>query len=65
MSRQKLVLVVDDDPNMLRGMKRLLKEHGYDSVLFPSADAFQKHGDFEKALCVISRSEERRVGKEC
>jgi FixJ family two-component response regulator len=47
------VLVVDDDPNMLRGMKRLLKEHGYDSVLFPSADAFQKHGDFEGAVCVV------------
>ena len=53
MSKQKLVFVVDDDPNMLRGMKRLLKEHGYDSVLFPSADAFQKHGDFEGAVCVV------------
>ncbi len=47
MSRQKLVFVVDDDTNMLRGVKRLLKEYGYDSVLFASADAFQKHGDFE------------------
>lgn len=53
MSKQRLVFVVDDDPNMLRGMKRLLKEHGYDSLLFPSADAFQRHGHFEQAVCVV------------
>ena len=51
--KRKLVFVVDDDPGMLRGAKRLLREHGYDSVLFPSADAFQKHGDFEQAICVV------------
>ena len=51
--KQKLVFVVDDDPGMLRGVRRLLREHGYDSVLFPSADAFQKHEDFEQAICVI------------
>jgi FixJ family two-component response regulator len=44
---------VDDDPGTLRGVKRLLREHGYESLLFLSAEAFQKHGDFEQALCVI------------
>jgi FixJ family two-component response regulator len=38
---------------MLRGVKRLLRQHGYDSVLFASAEAFQNQNDFEKALCVI------------
>ena len=38
---------------MLRGVKRLLRAHGYDSVLFASAEAFQNQHDFEKALCVI------------
>jgi FixJ family two-component response regulator len=38
---------------MLRGVKRLLREYGYDSVLFASAEAFQNQRDFEKALCVI------------
>jgi FixJ family two-component response regulator len=51
--KQKLVFVVDDDPGMLRGVRRLLREHGYDSLLFPSAEAFQKHDDFEQAICVI------------
>ena len=50
---RKAVFVVDDDPGTLRGLKRLLREHGYDSVLFQSAEAFQNHGDFEQALCVI------------
>jgi FixJ family two-component response regulator len=51
--KRKLVYVVDDDPSTLRGVKRLLREHGYDSVLFASADAFQRHDDFDDAICVI------------
>jgi FixJ family two-component response regulator len=50
---RKAVFVVDDDPGTLRGVKRLLREHGYDSVLFQSAEAFQNHGDFDQALCII------------
>lgn len=51
--KRNVVFVVDDDPGTLKGVKRLLREHGYDSVLFQSAEAFQKHGDFEQALCII------------
>lgn len=47
------VFVVDDDPGTLRGVKRLLREYGYDCVLFSSAEAFQNHGDFEDAICVV------------
>jgi FixJ family two-component response regulator len=50
---RKVVFVVDDDPGTLKGVKRLLREHGYDSVLFPSAKAFQNHDDLEEAFCVI------------
>jgi FixJ family two-component response regulator len=53
LASRKLVFVVDDDPGMLRGVKRLLRQHAYDSVLFASAEAFQNQNDFEKALCVI------------
>jgi FixJ family two-component response regulator len=49
----KVVLVVDDDPGTLRGLKRLLRQHGYDSVLFESAEALQNHNDVDQALCVI------------
>jgi len=30
-----------------------LREYGYESVLFPSAEALQNYGDFEEAFCVI------------
>jgi FixJ family two-component response regulator len=53
LSKRKLVYVVDDDPAMRRGVERLLREHGYESVLFGSAGDFQKHDDFEHAVCVI------------
>jgi FixJ family two-component response regulator len=47
------VFVVDDDQGMLRGVQRLLREHGYDSMAFSSADAFQKHDNFDQAICVV------------
>jgi FixJ family two-component response regulator len=50
---QKLVFVVDDDPGVLKGLKRLLREHGYDSLLFQSARAFKDHDDFAQAICVV------------
>jgi len=53
LSKQKTVFVVDDDPGMLRGVKRLLRAHGYDSVLFESAQAFQDHDNFNQAICIV------------
>ncbi|WP_029587648.1 response regulator transcription factor [Bradyrhizobium sp. URHD0069] len=53
MPNRNTVFVVDDDAGTLKGVKRLLREHGYDSVLFPSAEAFRNHDDFEQAICVI------------
>ena len=50
---RNLVIVVDDDPAILRGVKRLLRHYGYDSILFPSAETFANHSDFEKAVCII------------
>ena len=50
---RNLVLVVDDDPGMLRSAQRLLRLHGYEAILFSSAQAFKSHTDFENAVCVI------------
>ena len=47
------VLVVDDDPAMLRGVARVLRTHGYEPVLFPTAEAFKNHNDFEEAACIV------------
>ena len=50
---RNLVLVVDDDAAMLKGVKRLLRQHDYETILFSSAKAFKNHADFESAVCVI------------
>jgi FixJ family two-component response regulator len=50
---RNFVLVVDDDPGVLKGLERLLRAHSYKPVLFSSAEAFKDHTDFETAVCVI------------
>jgi FixJ family two-component response regulator len=53
LSNQGLVFVVDDDVGILKGLKRLLKQHGYDSALFDSVEAFESCDDFEGAICIV------------
>jgi FixJ family two-component response regulator len=50
---RKTVFVVDDDLSMLRGVKRLLRQHGFDSMLFESAEALRNHRDFSAACCIV------------
>jgi FixJ family two-component response regulator len=50
---RKAIFVVDDDLSVRRGMKRLLREHGYDAVLFDSAQALRDHNRFDEAFCII------------
>jgi FixJ family two-component response regulator len=50
---RKVVFVVDDDPSMLKGMRRLLKQHGYDTVPFETAKALRDYGDFGQAFCIV------------
>ena len=51
--KDRIVLVVDDDPGMLKGLQRLLWLHAYEPLLLSSAEAFKSHTDFEKVICVI------------
>ena len=53
MQENNIVLVVDDDPGMLKAVQRLLRQHAYEPILFSSAQAFRNHSDIEKAACVI------------
>ena len=53
MRNRNVVFVVDDDLGMLKGLKRLLRQHGYDSVVFSSAEEFQNHDDFDAACCLV------------
>jgi len=53
LENRNVVFVVDDDLGMLKGLKRLLRQHGYDSVVFSSAEELQNHDDFDSACCVV------------
>ena len=53
MPNRNVVFVVDDDPAMLQSVARLLRQFGYDSLLFPSAEAFANQSDFDSAVCVL------------
>src|SRR6476661_5732268 len=55
--KRNVVFVVDDDLGMLKGLERLLRHHGYDSVLFSSAEELQNHDDFDSACCVVVDSD--------
>ena len=53
MKDRNLVLVVDDDPGILKAVQRLLRQHAYVPMLFSSARAFKNYTGMEKAACVI------------
>lgn len=50
---RKPVLVVDDDPSMRKGMKRLLSEHGFNAILFASGAELLNCTEFETAICLV------------
>jgi FixJ family two-component response regulator len=50
---RKAVFVVDDDPSMLKGMRRLLRQYGFETVPFETAKALRDHGDFDQAFCIV------------
>ena len=53
MPSRRSVFVVDDDPSMRTGIRRLLRVHGFHSTLFESANALLACGDFNNAFCLI------------
>ncbi|MGY4474121.1 response regulator transcription factor [Bradyrhizobium sp. USDA 3364] len=53
MPNAKLVFVVDDNPSMLRGIGRLLREYGFASRLFETGSALLRHGGLDSAVCLV------------
>jgi CheY-like chemotaxis protein len=50
---RKLVLVVDDDPSMLKVIERTLKVHGFEAELFSCAEDFEKRANLREATCLV------------
>ena len=43
----------DDDPDIVRGLERLLKVHGFRPKLFMTAEAFFASFDTDEAMCLL------------
>ena len=50
---KSLVVVVDDDASVRRGLERLLRSAGYAVETFPSARAFLDQRDYDRADCLV------------
>ena len=47
------VIVIDDDPSVLKGLARLLKISGFDPVLFYCAESFENERDICEVCCMV------------
>ena len=53
LSTRNSIFVVDDDPSIRMGVKRLLIEHGFNAALFDSGASLLSCADFGEAFCII------------
>jgi len=51
--RQKIVAIVENDPNMLRATRDLLDAHGFATVVFASAEEFLRRGIAKRVDCLL------------
>jgi FixJ family two-component response regulator len=48
-----VIIVVDDDPSVLKSVGRLLKAHGFETRLFSSAEAYKAEAGATGVACLI------------
>jgi CheY-like chemotaxis protein len=51
--RAKIVAIVDDEPSVLKSLKRLLDVSNYSTETFGSAEAFLARGDISDVSCIV------------
>lgn len=47
------VLLVDDDPSLLRALTRALRQAGFDVEAFTSVENFIRHGELAGCCCLV------------
>jgi FixJ family two-component response regulator len=50
---RKVIFVLDDDPDMLKGIDRLLTAHDFDVIVFNSANEFLDRANFSDGICLV------------
>ena len=53
MPARKLVIVLDDEISVLKGLERLLTAYGFDTELFCSVQEFQDCAKLDQAICLV------------
>ena len=53
MGTRHLVIVVDDDPGMLRAVQRVLQIHGFETEVFSSVEGFLEGARLGDATCLV------------
>ena len=53
LTQRKVVAIVEDDPDMRKGIVRLLNVYGFDTIAFPSAEAFLEEKTANEAICLV------------
>ncbi|MPR10409.1 response regulator [Microvirga tunisiensis] len=53
MGKRHLVIVLDDDPSMLRAMQRVLQVHGFETETFSSVEGFLEGAHLGDATCLV------------
>jgi FixJ family two-component response regulator len=53
MSTRHLVIVVDDDPGILRAVQRVLQLHGFETEVFSSVEGFLEGAHLDEATCLV------------
>ena len=50
---RKIIFVVDDDPGMRLGVRRLLNQYGFETELFDSVEDFHERADVGRPDCLV------------
>src|SRR3954447_25271141 len=53
MGTRHLVIVVDDDPSLLRAVQRVLQVHGFETETFSSVEGFLEGAHLDEATCLV------------
>ncbi len=53
MGTRKLVIVVDNDPSVLRAVQRVLQVHGFDTQVFNTVEEFSESARLSEATCLV------------
>jgi FixJ family two-component response regulator len=53
MGKRHLVIVVDDDPGILRALQRVLQLHGFETEVFSSVEDFLESAHLGEATCLV------------